>query len=145
MSMVRSEDFEDRNTAVKHIVRIRQQKKKSQAKVKTIRKFNPPQINFSATKISELTNLNECVTEPPVTMDLIDDDIEILRVHPLDLGDLLSNTQAVERNVKNVTAPRRKLLDKRNGMGTFSIWLIQGRKIRIQIRSKISSFSWKRE
>ena len=54
--MVCSEDSEDRNTAVKHIVRIRQQEKKSQAKVKTILKFNPPQINFSATKISELTN-----------------------------------------------------------------------------------------
>ena len=45
-----------------------------------------------------------------MTMDLIDDDIEILRVHPLDLGDLLSNTQAVERNVKNVTAAAAKVV-----------------------------------
>ena len=44
-------------------------------------------------------------------------DHEILRVHPLDLGDILSNTQAVERNVKNVTAAAAKVVgqEKRDG------------------------------
>ena len=58
------------------------------------------QFNFSAKTIAEITPLSQAMTEPPLVMDLTDQEVRGLVYKPLSLGGLPCHTQQGERGVK---------------------------------------------
>ena len=76
-----------------------------------MRCFEIPPLNFSASDYMQLVNLDEIsCTEPPVLMDLADEDIESLieECSPFKLT-FPCHTQAVEKMVKEVTQVPRSV------------------------------------
>ena len=104
MSLVCSDNEEERKVGVNHIKQIRKKAKKSKADKSKVRHFKfPKDLNLGAKSICEFTDLSKAKTEPPVTIKLTDEELENLKETPLDLGDMECNTQAVERVVPVVT------------------------------------------
>ena len=61
-----------------------------------------PKLNFDATSISQLTDLEKAVTEPPLVIDLTDQEVLALVDTPL-VVDLPIHTSAIERMVQVTT------------------------------------------
>jgi len=107
LSMITDERKSIRELGIRRIMKARSSKKPQRG----IRIFHPPSLNFHAADYTELIDWQSCeVTEPPLTKDINDDDLEQL-IHNADDSaiDLLRfpkfpcHTQAVERSVKTVT------------------------------------------
>ena len=76
-----------------------------------VRTFKVPEnINFKAESLLELTNLSLLKTEPPLTIQMTDDQLNDILIHPLKLG-LPSSTVAVERGVKMTTEAAKHTSD----------------------------------
>ena len=104
MSLVCSENAEERKIGVKHIKEIRKRERKSKADKSKVRYFKcPKDLNLGAQSICEFTDLSKAKNEPPVTIKFSDEELENLKDIPLDLGDMVCNTQAVEHVVPVVT------------------------------------------
>ena len=109
LTLLSSDEVNDRQFAVNTIKTIRSKLSKKRGKgKKSIRVFKVPKINFNATSLYDLTEdpLSSATTEPPVTIDMSDTELESLVKSPLDLGLPLS-TVAVERAVKTTTSASR--------------------------------------
>lgn len=112
-------------------------------KEKTVRRFEIPAINFSATEYVDLINWqNIRVTEPPLTKHLTDEDLRRL-IHQ-DESDILAevpllklppHTQAVERSVKEVTAASKQVCDMVRRDGVIRARLLD-REIRPHFETK---------
>ena len=75
--LVCSDRLEDREVGVRYILKIRREiaeeadnptkkrKRRSKKPVKSIRKYSPRQINWQASSVEKLVDLNEAKTEPP--------------------------------------------------------------------------------
>ena len=101
ISLLCSPSLSNRATGVSHIQRIRRLKKQKWPKIcHGVRPFKVPALNFNAESISELSNLDDCVTEPPITMNLSDQDVLDLFEKPLNLGGVPCTTTACERAVQ---------------------------------------------
>lgn len=101
IAMIADERAEVRRQAWKKIADIR----KSHPTSDPVRTFQVPPLNFNATDYTQLVNWDETVfSEPPVIMELSDDDIEsfVEECSPFKLS-FPCHTQAVERMVKEVT------------------------------------------
>ena len=113
ISLLCSSAMEDREYAVNVIKDIREsekKEKKSRAR-KKVRPFKVPEdLNFNAESISELTDLSLLKTEPPLTIQMTDDQLNDIVIHPLKLG-LPSSTVAVERGVKMTTEAAKHTSD----------------------------------
>ena len=102
---------EDREVGVNVIRRVRAAEKPEYVRhpitgkrlKKSIRAYAPRKINFEAQSVSELINLDEAMTEPPLTMKLSDDEVTALLDAPLELPHYTCNTQYVERGVKQTS------------------------------------------
>ena len=74
-------------------------------------------FNVRAQRISELCDLTQAKTEPPLVMDMTDSELKSLLYRPLQLDGLPCHTQACERRVK-VTSESSKISadpDERDG------------------------------
>ena len=88
-------------------------------KQKGIRKFIIPPLNFNATSYNCLIDWkNTKVTEPPITMDISDENIEIYSASnnppKLTFPKFPCHTQAVERHIKLVTDASEKVCGPEN-------------------------------
>ena len=112
LHLVCSNLIEDREVGVRHILRIRrdklteaaQGKKRRRSKVvKTVRRYNPREINWRADTVEQLVDLSKAESEPPFTMNLSDTKVERLVEKPLEILGYECISQFVERAVKATT------------------------------------------
>ena len=69
-----------------------------------MREYSLPNVDFAATQLSHLLESGASpITEPPITANLTDAEIENIRSEPLAVGAYPVHTVAVERGVKVVT------------------------------------------
>ena len=101
VSLLASQVKEERSEALEIVKRLRKKEKRS--KRKTVRKVQNPKLNLEATKLSELVDLSQASSSPPLLFNLNDDQLELLKDEPLSV-DLPCSTTAVERGVKENTA-----------------------------------------
>ena len=113
--LVCSDKLEEKEVGVRYILEIRKEiseevdnptnKKKQRSKklVKSIRKYSPRQINWQASSVQKLVDLNEAKTEPPLTMNLTTKEVEMLVKEPLKIPKFECISQFVERSVKGTT------------------------------------------
>jgi hypothetical protein len=113
--LVCSDRLEDREVGVRYILKIRREiaeeadnptkkrKRRSKKPVKSIRKYSPRQINWQASSVEKLVDLNEAKTEPPLTMNLTTKEVEMLVKEPLQIPKYECISQFVERSVKATT------------------------------------------
>ena len=98
LAMVADPDAAVRTRAVELIRRCRQQPQED------VRPFKLPVINFAATHYTELLDWEkELVTEPPLTANLTDSELQDICDQPLQVAAFPVHTVAVERAVKVVT------------------------------------------
>ena len=98
LGMTADQDPQVRDRAVQVILQSRQQPRDQ------VRPFSLPNVNFSASNFTELLDWgSEHITEPPLTMDLSDAEVQAIRRAPLEVGAFPVHTVAVERAVKVVT------------------------------------------
>ena len=77
---------------------------KSKADPSKIRYFKRPRdLNLRADTITEFSDLKKALSEPPVTMKLSMEELLLLKETPLDMEDIVCNTQGVEHVVPVVT------------------------------------------
>lgn len=113
LAMVADPDAAVRTRAVERIQRCRIQQPQE-----GVRPFKLPAINFAATHYTELLDWEkELVTEPPLTADLTDADLQDICDHPLQVAAFPVHTVAVERAVKVVTEAAAAVLgeERRHG------------------------------
>ena len=112
LHLVCSTMLEEREVGVRHILRIRREKlsetapgkKKRRSKiVKTVRKYKPQEINWRADSVENLVDLTNAESEPPLTMNISDREVEGLVVKPLEIREYECISQFVERAVKSTT------------------------------------------
>ena len=114
LHLVCSEKLEEREVGVRHILRVRreqreaqtvvpQKKRRSKKVTKKIRKYNPQQINWKASSVETLVDLSIAETEPPLTMSLADEEVEMIIQEPLRISQYECISQFVERGVKDTT------------------------------------------
>ena len=72
-----------------------------------IRQFVVPDINFDADDYQEMIDWTNA-TEPPLTMDMSDEEITAACEHPMDFSAFPCHSQGVERWVKEVTDAAQK-------------------------------------
>ena len=91
---------------------IRTKKKLQWKKFGGVRPFKKPKINFKADSLYNLNTipLTSLKTEPPLTINISNSDLDDIVQSPLNV-DLPLSTTAVERAVKNVTAAASKTCD----------------------------------
>lgn len=85
----------------------------------TVRVFKVPTLNFNARSWTDMTFENEtCMTEPPFTLQLSDDELQEIVDTPLEVPKFKCHTQMVERAVKEVTRVSKTIIskEKRNSM-----------------------------
>ena len=112
VSLLCSDDPEDRRYAISTIKKIRSQKAPSWKKYGGVRPFKRPQINFKASSLIDLNllPLTSLKTEPPLTSHIKSADLEALLLNPLQV-DLPLATTSVERAVKQVTSAATRCSD----------------------------------
>ena len=84
----------------------------------TVREFQFPKINFKATSYPNLINWKKATfTEPPMTLDLSDEELRGLVEKPLFVPPYPCHTQAVERAIKLVSEAAGSVVgaDSRDG------------------------------
>lgn len=84
----------------------------------TVREFQVPKINFKATSYPNLINWKKATfTEPPMTLDLSDEELRGLVEKPLFVPPYPCHTQAVERAIKLVSEAAGSVVgaDSRDG------------------------------
>ena len=110
--LVSSEELEEREVGVRHILRIRREKadahpsvkKRRRAKAaKLVRKYSPRPINWKAKSVETLIDLSNAKSEPPLTMNLSNREVEMLVEKPLKIPEYECISQFVERGVKSTT------------------------------------------
>ena len=100
-SMLASSHMEERELALNIIKKIRKKEKKS--KIKTVQKVKNPQLNMSATKLSEMVDLEKASFSPPLLFNHSDQDLEKFLNVPYIEDSLPCTTTAVERGIKLTT------------------------------------------
>jgi hypothetical protein len=103
-----------------------------------IRQFKVPDINFNAADWDELIDFNKItITEPPLTADLTNPEINNIIDQPLHLPLYPNHTQHVERHIREVTEASSKVYgaDARHG---FIV-------ARLTSRSRMPQFDTKKE
>ena len=71
VSLLASQVKEERSEALEIVKRLRKKEKRS--KRKTVRKVQNPKLNLEATKLSELVDLSQASSSPPLLFNLNDD------------------------------------------------------------------------
>lgn len=99
-AMLCSEEQTERQEAVNKIQLLRGQDQLGDSSVKPRK---TPNINFKATKISELVDWSTEVLEPPLTIGISTEDLSMFVDRPMVVPAWPSHTQSVERCVKMVT------------------------------------------
>ena len=113
--MLSSNNAEDRNFAVDHILKLRGNDILGNMR---IRMRKTPKLNFAATTLQELFKWeNDEVQKPAFTCSLTKDKLLLLRVNPLITPSAKIHTQSTERAVKQVTEVAMSLVgpDARDG------------------------------
>ena len=100
-SLLASWDRDGRELAFNFIKQLR--KKEQRYKKKTVRKVRSPQLNLEAIKLSELVDLREATTCPPILFQHSDQELEQFLEEPYSEPGLPCTTTAVERGVKLTT------------------------------------------
>ena len=112
LGMTADQDPQVRDRAVQLIMQCRQQPREQ------VRPFLLPKVNFSASNFTELLDWKvEDITEPPLTMNLSDEEVQGIRSAPLDMGAFPVHTVAVERAVKVVTEAAGAVVGERQRHG----------------------------
>ena len=115
LAMVADPDAVVRFRAVDAIRRCRQQPQEG------VRPFKLPTINFAATHYTELLEWEkELITEPPLTTDLTDAELQDICCQPLQIAAFPVHTVAVERAVKVVTEAAGSVLGEERRHGWIS-------------------------
>ena len=101
IAMLDDSDDAIREKAVNIIKDIRATK---QPPTRPVRAFSVPKLNYDADNYHTMIDLeSETLTEPPLTYELTDDDLDLIKEEPLTLPPYRSHTQSVERAVKLVS------------------------------------------
>ena len=98
--MLGSNDREERQEALGLIMKLR--KKEARSKRKTVRKVKNPELNLKATKLSELVDLENATSSPPLLFKFSDQELSEFRDVPLKVN-MPCTTTAVERGVRLTT------------------------------------------
>ena len=77
-------------------------KKENRSKRKTVRKVRNPQVNFQATRLSEMVDLKKATSSPPLFFKHNDEELRQFLQKPYSVN-LPCTTTAVERGVKMTT------------------------------------------
>lgn len=110
--LVCSDKMEEREGGVRHILRVRREqaeaenpkkKRRSKKVPKKVRKYKPQSINWQASSVESLVDLSIAKTEPPLTKNLTNMQVEMLVQEPLKIPDFECISQFVERGVKATT------------------------------------------
>ena len=101
IAMLDDSDDAIREKAVNIIKDIRATK---QPPTRPVRAFSVPKLNYDADNYHTMIDWeSETLTEPPLTYELTDDDLDLIKEEPLTLPPYRSHTQSVERAVKLVS------------------------------------------
>lgn len=99
-----SEVEQERRFAVDKIVELREEEDEdTQVGDRSVRDRKALDINEHATKLADLIDWSEKLTEPPLTCPLTTKNIKEVVAYPMKVPDRPSHTQNVERLVKRVT------------------------------------------
>ena len=71
--------------------------------VKTVRKYSPQPIDWSASSVESLVDLTKTKSEPPLTRNLTNRELELMVDDPLKILKYECISQFVERGVKSTT------------------------------------------
>ena len=71
--------------------------------VKTVRKYSPQPIDWSASSVESLVDLTKTKSEPPLTRNLTNRELELMVDDPLKILKYECISQVVERGVKSTT------------------------------------------
>ena len=95
-----------------------------------VRQFKLPTLNFAATHYTELFDYEkEAVTEPPLTTDLTNAELQDICSEPLEVAAFPVHTVAVERTVKVVTEAASAVLGEERRHGWISSRLEHRRQL----------------
>lgn len=96
-SMMGSQNPKERQESFGIISKLR--KKENRSKRKTVRKVRNPQVNFQATRLSEMVDLKKAASSPPLFFKHNDEELRQFLQKPYSVN-LPCTTIAVERGVK---------------------------------------------
>ena len=131
LAMVADSDAAVRAQAVRQIGLCRQRPQE------VVRPYKLPSINFAATDYTKLLDwVKETVTEPPLTTDLTDAELQGIISQPLQVAAFPVHTVAVERAVKVVTEAAGAVLGEERRHG----WICS----RLEHRRQLPSINSKR-
>ena len=119
LSYICSRDRDERSYAVEKIKLIRAKSRDPSIGDKTPRtRQNPKKLNISASKLHEVIGDSEFNFEPLHTCDTKTDDLEKFIESPLVIKPYPSNTQSVERAIKEMTAAGQRVSteERRDGL-----------------------------
>ena len=100
-SMLASKEREEREVALQMVKKLRKKEKKS--KRKTVRKVRNPELNLSATKLSEMVDIEKATSSPPILVKHTEEELDKFLEEPYNEPGLPCTTTAVERGVKLTT------------------------------------------
>ena len=119
LAMLADKDIEIRKKAVEKIKQIRSLKN-NEKNNENIRLFKVPKINFLATTYTEMINWDENVTEPPCTLHIKNEDLQIFvdnRLKNHEIFQFPCHTQVVERCIKVVSKTSSKVCNEESREG----------------------------
>ena len=135
LSMIGSEDEEQRRFAIKKIIEIRGG---SETGDKSVRSFHVPKLNWTANSLYNLIDLSgvsEPVYEPILTCNLSNDQLREFLDKPFPMVDIPNHTQSCERAVKETTIAASKVFgfERRDGLIRIKI---NSRKLVPKVKNK---------
>ena len=132
--MLADENYHIRIRAIEMIMKCRREAKSKQNN--TLRMFMIPEINFAALNFENIIDwTGTTVTEPPLTVDVSDDELAECSNHPIQLPFYPCHTQAVERTVKLVTEASVKCYGHSSRHG-WIMNVLKSRKTKPSFQSK---------
>ena len=120
-----SDDRSERETGVEVVSRIRARSAQTQENPsrrkkpkKSVRPYLPRELNWNAQCVADLVDLSAACTEPPLTLSLSDEDVQGFVDSPFKPLKYKSNSQFVERQVKDTSAAVSKVTgeDRQDGL-----------------------------
>ena len=102
VAMMADTDVCKRVKAITVILRIRNEQ--CAVVKKGVRQFKVPELSFDATDWDEMIRWDDiAITEPPLTRNLTNEQLEMIKEEPLVVKKYPNHTQSVERSIKLIT------------------------------------------
>ena len=119
-SLLSSEREADRVFAVNRISTIRSKQENQEiGDMRPRNRINPTNINWDAEELSMVISLDDYQHEPALTCKIASKDLKEFIKTPLEVKNWPSHTQAVERNVQNVTEASKQYATKEKQAGSI--------------------------